>query len=202
MKASIITSVLALATSTVSGQYLNQSAPFQLVVLSGNSTINGSTLTPCHEGAAIEGLCLGGQLSSSPTWLYNLNSSSYASSPANTTIGVPGYLTYELEGGNFNVSEPMTLSYNPTSNVAVPLFSPESYGTLVAFDDSAKMNIQGYLDDRVYPPTADGTSGAYYRWYSCTTYAGYTYTTLAWALGEYAPENPTCQKVDVQRVYV
>lgn len=201
MKASTIAGVVALAASSASAQYLNESAPFQLVILSDNSTINGSTLNPCHEGAAIEGLCLGAQLSSTATGPYNFNSSTYPAT-ANTTIGVPGYLTYVLEGGNFNVSEPLSLSYNPTSNVAVPLFSPESYGTLVAFDDSNKLNIQGYLDDRTYPATVGGTNGAYYRWYVCITNAGYTYTTLAWAMGEYAPENPTCQKVDVQRVFV
>lgn len=38
--------------------------------------------------------------------------------------------------------------------------------------------------------------------YICTTYAGYLYQTLAWTLGNAPPENPTCQKVDVQRLFV
>jgi len=50
------------------------------------------------------------------------------------------------------------------------------------------MNIQGYLDDTVTPPT-DTTSTAYYRWYVCNTnYEGYSYETLSWVVGKYPPE--------------
>jgi hypothetical protein len=84
--------------------------------------------------------------------------------------------------------------------VAIPLFSPSvEYSTPVGFDENGLMNIQNYLDDRVVPPTQ--STKAYYRWYICTTYYGYTYQTLAWVLGQYPPENPSCQKVEVKRVF-
>ena len=50
------------------------------------------------------------------------------------------------------------------------------------------MNIQGFIDDTVTPPS-DTSSKAYYRWYVCTTNnEGYTYETLAWVAGSYPPE--------------
>jgi hypothetical protein len=202
MRTSILTSAasaLLLATATTA-QYTNQSAPFHLIVLSENSTVNGSTLFACHEGAAIEGLCLGSKEIVDTTTVYNFNTTTNEGLVFNATIGEPGYLTYELRGGNFNVSEPVQLSYDPTSNVAVPLFSPSESGTSVAFDEDDLLNIQGYVDDTTNPASIGGPY-AYYRWYVCTTYEGYTYTTLAWALGNGSPENPTCVSVNVTRSY-
>jgi hypothetical protein len=94
----------------------------------------------------------------------------------------------------------MTLSYNPTSNVAIPLFTPSESGTVVAVDPSGKLNIPSSLDDTVYPPVYDPKP--VYRWYACETNAGYQYQTLAWALGATWPENPTCQSVEILRVFV
>jgi hypothetical protein len=150
--------------------------------------------------AAIEGLCIGASLSN-PTAVqtFNLNySSSFTVDPA---IGQVGYLTYELRGGNFNLSSPMQLSYNPFSNVAVPLFMPSESGTEVAFKSDDLMGIPGYLDDTVSPPSANSPT-TYYRWYVCETYAGYLYTTAAWVMGTGEPENPSCVKADLKRVYL
>lgn len=196
----MIAGVLALATSQASAQYLNQSAPFSLVLSSDNATINGSALIACHEGAAIEGLCIGAAVAGARVSSYTFNFSSAAT--PDPTIGVTGLLTYELRGGNFNLSSPMQLSYNPASNVAVPLFMPAEYGQEVAFDPDNKMAIVGYLDDRLAPSPSPYDPKRLYRWYVCTTYAGYVYQTLAWALGEAEPQNPTCEKVDVVRVFV
>lgn len=93
------------------------------------------------------------------------------------------------------------LTYNPASNVAVPEFSPGYGSTEVAFDEDRKMNIQSYIDDRVVPPYEAGMK-AYYRWYVCKTYVGYLYTTSAWVLGDHSPQNPSCVKVEVVRVFV
>jgi len=197
---SIIASILALGTTQITAQFLNASAPFNLIVLSDNSTINGSALTACHEGAAIEGLCLGGILSkptdiSYETYTFNISSSPVDVEPS---IGFSGYLVWELQGVNFNLSSPLTLSFNPTSNIALPLFEPTAYGTSLAFDVNDLLNIQG---SDGYLPTS-GTTVAYYRWYICETDGGYLYTTLAWAVGAGKPENPTCSKVHVKRVFV
>ncbi|OCL02003.1 hypothetical protein AOQ84DRAFT_197696 [Glonium stellatum] len=198
MKASFIASLFAFAAATAVAQYTTQSAPFYLIVLSQNATLNGTALDACHEGAAIEGLCRGGSIapSTASTTLFQFNTSS----SSNTTVDQAGYLSWELRGGNFNLSEPMGLAFNPVSNVAVPLFTPGNEdSTLVSFDKNDLMNIGGYLDDRVVPPTQ--MTQQYYRWYICTTYYGYTYETLAWVLGQYPPENPSCQKVHVKRVF-
>lgn len=91
MIASVIFIVLtfAFATSEVTAQYTNQSAPFNLVLLSANSTINGSLLSACHEGAAIEGLCLGG-LSSESYAQYTFNYSAQAT--PDPVVGITGTL--------------------------------------------------------------------------------------------------------------
>jgi hypothetical protein len=202
MHSSTIINLLAFAVSQVSAQYYaNQSAPFALVVKSHNSTLNGSALYPCHEGAAIEGLCLGGKFgdgSSLSSYTYNLNYSSQAQ--PDPVIGITGLLTWELHGANFNLSSPMQFSYNPGSNVAVPLFEPSESGTFVGFDTDNKMFINQGLDDTVVPPAY--VSKPIYRWAICKTNVGYYYTTLAWIMGPGHAENPTCQKVDIVRVFV
>ena len=33
-------------------------------------------------------------------------------------------------------------------------------------------------------------------------YTGYHYTALTWVMGVHSPQNPTCQKVNVKRVFV
>jgi len=111
MRASLL-AALALA-ATASAQYLNQTAPFNLYLLSSNCTLNGTSLGTCHEGAAEEGICLGGL---SP---FTLNYTD-----TQTTSPTIGYLTYLLEGGNFNLSSPMQLVFSINSNVAVPVLMP------------------------------------------------------------------------------
>lgn len=204
MKFSPLLCVLsALFPATTLAQYLNQTGPFALIILSpNNATLNGTALASCHEGAAIESLCT--TLAPPPatqeystTYVFNYSSSI---TPSDPSLGTPGYVTYLLVGGNFQVFEPLGLSYNPSSNVAVPLFYPSTdIATTMAFNDADLLNIQSYVDDSTSPPTTG--QKAYYRWYVCITNAGYTYQTLAWVQGSAAPQNPTCQKVDVKRVF-
>lgn len=202
MKSTVLASgLLALAASTATAQYTIQSKPFYLELLSDNTTINGNTISPCHEGAAIEGLCVGGPLTST-SQLYTFNSTTSTGLEYNATLGEPGYLTYTLDSSAFNESEPMMLYYNPTTNVALTLFQPvesDEDAIAVAFDVDGKMNIQGYESDTTLPVT-EGIQ-AYYRWWVCETYfEGYTYEALVWVMGVYEPEIPNCVKVDVTRV--
>jgi len=184
-------------------QFTNESAPFSLQVISyDNATLNGSSLYACHEGAAIEGVCEAGKMTMVPTSAstFNFNTSNDQTTPQDPSIGVSGILTYLLEGSNFNLSEPMALTYSPSSNVAHPQFQPVQAGTSVAFDSNNLLNIQDYVDDTVNPPSA-GAVKAYYRWYICTTYtSSYIYSTLNWVQGSAPPQNPSCQKVDIMRV--
>jgi len=183
-------SILAAAAlaASAAAQFLNQTAPFNLFILSSNSTLNGSSLGACHEGAAEEGICLGGL---SP---FQLNYTS-----AQTSTPITGFLTYLLEGGNFNLSSPMQLVFSINSNVAVPLFTP-SGAVPVAFNDEERLVIPSDVDDTTSPPTIGEEE--YERWVVCETYVGYAYTTLAWVFGNGVAQNPTCQSVEVFRVFV
>lgn len=93
LKAFVI-SVLAVVTA-VKAQYTNQSAPFTLSICSPNATYDSAALYSCHEGAAIEGLCVtqGGtaiQEQGAPTGSqYYLNYSTYTGPNL-------GWLTYNL----------------------------------------------------------------------------------------------------------
>jgi len=200
---SVLALVSTLATFVTCQDY-NTSAPFTLKIISyDNSTLNGTSLFACHEGAAIEALCQPGQITTIPTsaQTFNFNTSSSQVAPTDPSIGITGILTFLLQGSNFNESEPLGLYTPLSSNVALPLFQPSS-GIAVAFDSNNLLNVQDYVDDTVSPPTFTDAK-AYYRWYVCTTYySSYTYQTLNWILGEAPPQNPTCQKVDVQRVFV
>lgn len=80
-----------LATSTLAAGLVAaddiQSKGFKLVLSSADSTINGQTISACHSGAAIEGLCLSGKGAGEYSTFYH-----------NTTTGqtspVKGYTTY------------------------------------------------------------------------------------------------------------
>ena len=95
----------------------------------------------------------------------------------------------------------MTLYSDPSTNVALPLFEPGYTNLQIGFDNNDKMYIPSYIDDTVNPPKSVNDKKLY-RWSTCKTYyLGYTYTTLAWTLGEKKPQNPTCEDVTVKRVF-
>lgn len=89
---------------------------------------------------------------------------------------------------------------DPVTNLALPLFEPGlDDATLVAFHpNDEKLNIQGYIDDRVVPAKT-GPTQAYYRWYVCETY----YVGCKWALGiifhAYDERRLTCEKIGIRR---
>jgi len=82
-------------SSQAAAQFLNQSAPFRLVLQSNDASLNGVPLGSCHEGAAIEALCL----NITSTYYFNTSSTEEV---ANATAGAQGYLTYVLQGVGFN----------------------------------------------------------------------------------------------------
>jgi hypothetical protein len=201
--------VLLLLAVAVSAQFYNEtSEPFNLVLTSDNTTINGSTLSACHTGAALESLCLssGGGVSN-PTPIaattFNFNTSTNPFTP-NVTIGTPGILTWTLKTTSFDVPSSVYFNYDPTTDIAIPILTPGSERPqLLAFDQQDELNVQGYIDWTANPPNSTGLMKAYYRWYACQTYyAGYAYHNLAWGLGPRVPENPTCVSVGVKRVFV
>ncbi|KAI5360511.1 hypothetical protein Slin14017_G086860 [Septoria linicola] len=191
---SIIASAAALLsiTSSVSAQ-TTQSKPFTLEIQSSNKTLNGKALTSCHEGAALEGLCIG----NAPSQAYQFNTTD-GQIVTNKDLGKSGVLTYELQGNNFESSQGMGFIYNPSTNVAHAQFG--TYQTAqIGFDKSNKLYVPSYYDDTVSPPK-QGTETALYHWYICNyAYAAYGYETLNFVTGNGKPQNPSCQKVDVVR---
>lgn len=204
MKTTLLAAIAASVTlATAQEPYYNvTSAPFHLVVESAtNSSINCSTLFACHEGAGIEGLCLGNKNLTGAD-VFHFNTSSFQE-PTNSSLGDTGILSWDLETTGATYGSALTLQANPSSNVGMPLFFPgDENAQSLAFDANNRLNIQGYLDDSVSPVNlSSATTTAYYRWYICDTYFGYAYTTLAWTYGSCEPQNPSCQKVDVKRVW-
>ena len=97
---SVVAALLSLFAGSALGQYYNvTSKPFHLVTHSHDEKYDGTYLFACHEGAAIEGLCLGSKnvTDASP---FRFNTSSYEQD-FNKTLGQTGWLTYLLVGGNF-----------------------------------------------------------------------------------------------------
>lgn len=179
MKTTVLAAFGAL-TGIASAQFYNVSSkPFHLVLKSENDTLQGATLFACHEGAAIEGLCLGSKNLTGAD-VFNFNTSSF-SEPTNSSIGDTGILSWTLPTVDLDVPSALTLQSNPSSNVGIPLFYPGDHQyQMVAFDENDLLNIQGYVDDTVSPIDISGGANAYYRWYICNTYWGYNYITLAW----------------------
>ncbi|KAF3006767.1 hypothetical protein E8E13_010089 [Curvularia kusanoi] len=147
--------------------YNETSAPFNLVLTSDNSTINGTTLSACHTGAALESLCLsqGGGVSNPnplPAVQFNFNTSTDPFTP-NATLGTPGILTWTLKTSSFDVPSSVYFFYDPTTDAALPLLKPgQDDSQILAFDDQDRLNVQGYVDYTANPPNSTSVK-AYYR---------------------------------------
>ncbi|KAI0124047.1 hypothetical protein BJ170DRAFT_637991 [Xylariales sp. AK1849] len=191
----------ALGLAAAQNTYLNQSAPFNLVLSSTtNETLNGLKLGACHSGAGIESLCLydGTDLSFS-SFYFN------TSGPADPTTEQQGLLNWYLVGGNFVENEAVSFEYNTASNLAFPLLYPSADDAQpLAFTEDL-LAVPAYVDDSYGSPGPYRSSPTFWnnRWAICRTYyAGYTYTALQWVLGSSTPQNPSCDYVTVKRVYI
>ncbi|KAJ3495150.1 hypothetical protein NLG97_g3597 [Lecanicillium saksenae] len=179
-----------------------QSKPFKLVLdSSANGSLNGKTISSCHSGAAIEGLCIG-EDKDSEYQTYYLNTTQGATSPVEG-YEPSGKLVWNMPYSGGVESEAMQFFYDPSTNVAHPLFEPSYTSTYVSFDEKdGEMAIFSYVDDTKNPPVS-GAFKARKQWYACTTYfTGYTYHTLDWVVGNGEPQNPSCVKTEVKRVFL
>lgn len=206
----IATSIITLSlAAAINAQFYNEtSKPFQLVLISDDTTVNGTTLSACHTGAALESLCLSsGNSVSNPNSIapatFNFNTSTDPFTP-DAKLGTPGILTWTLETSSGSIPSSVHFDYDPTTDITVPILFPGSESPqLLAFDDQARLNVQGSIDWTANPPNATATVVGFYKWYACQTYfSGYMYNNLAWGLGAGKPENPTCVSVGVTRVFV
>ncbi|KAF2640857.1 hypothetical protein P280DRAFT_507439 [Massarina eburnea CBS 473.64] len=185
------------------------SKPFRLFIKSSNSTINGTALGACHQGAAIEGACITSDRITDPPRSYTtFYHSEWANEPAND---LPGILFYNLTLGgsqpNSTRQVPSAMQFESiaTSDIAWPNFSPKNItNTYVYFaKDCEEMYIPLNLDDTVSPPAYLEKTKKVQNWYVCLTRWSYLYTTLNWKFGVTGkPQNPSCQKVSVYRVFI
>ncbi|KAF9701681.1 hypothetical protein EKO04_000296 [Ascochyta lentis] len=194
------------AVTAAQGYYDVQSTGFRLIIKSSNSTLNGTALGACHQGAAIEGLCPTGETVQDPpssytTFYHNVSS---ANDQKPNAADVDGILSWILRaGGNLTVPSAMSMNPTPNSNVVNPTFYPGvSESTVIAFDTDGCTYISTWLDDTVSPPSYYDPPRKVKNWYVCLTRWSYLYQTLSWKVGVTGqPQNPSCQKVDVVRVF-
>lgn len=208
------TLALPLAAATIaaaqsSEPYYNiTSAPFHLLITSANGSID-TTSGACHTGAALESLCLSDSNTTSKPdpiqgAVFYFNTSIYSQEPA-PGLGTPGILTWFLPAGNLGlVPSSVFFSYDPTTDIALPILIPGSdQPQSLAFDEDNRLAVQGYIDYTANPPNGSAGVKDYYRWFACRTYyAGYQYEILAWGLGPGKPENPSCIAVNVTRAFI
>ncbi|CAG8956724.1 hypothetical protein HYFRA_00012268 [Hymenoscyphus fraxineus] len=197
MLKSIFAGLLAFAASQVAAQeepaapyYDIQSPPFYLTLKSSNASLDGMYLTPCHEGAAIESLCLSGPITTNYTYAHFFyNTSSSEESPTS------GLLTWILPAVDLNVPSSLRFDNNNASNVVMPLFYPgDKDAALVYFTAENELRTNWNQDNTLALPI-----DSQQHWFICTTRFGYLYQTLNWVLGTESPQNPTCQSVTVYR---
>jgi hypothetical protein len=194
-----------IAAATAQSFYNITSKPFQLLLTSEDGKIN-NTVSACHTGAGIESFCLLNSTQTSKEYsTFNFNSSIYAQAPSNNpSLGVPGILTWFLPVSNYGpVPSSAYFNYDPSTNIAVPILQTGSSNPQpLAFNDRDELIFQSYIDWTADPPKEVEPYGLK-RWYACTTlFLGYEYNNLAWGLGAGKPDDPTCVKVDVKRVWV
>lgn len=190
--------LLALMATAVAGQE-NQTGPWLLHIKGGGLDGYGAA---CHAGAAIEGLCYSpGQAGTSTSFQFYFNYTGYNQFQSDEV----GYLLWKLPV-NINDTDvllpsSMSLSYQPNSNVAAPMFGTSSYGgTSVGFDVNKNLFVYSSIDDATFTPgTPPNTTvgQAYYQWFVCWEYLiGYYYQAVGWAQ-TLPPRNPTCVAVEI-----
>ncbi|KAH6642660.1 hypothetical protein C7974DRAFT_328184 [Boeremia exigua] len=194
------------AFTAVQGYYDISSPDFRLILRSSNSTLNGTALGACHQGAATEGLCPTRETVQNPpssytTFYHNVSSDDNATAGAANTKGILNWILQAADGANY--SSAMGLSLSDTSNVANPIFFPGMIAhSPIAFEEDGCTYIEAVQDDTVSPPVYFKPIRKVKNWYVCYTRWSYLYYTLAWKVGLTGqPQNPSCQKVDVIRVF-
>jgi hypothetical protein len=90
----------SLALGSIASAKDVQSKPFNLIIQSGSKELNGRAFATCHEGAAIESICL---LKDSKT-AFHLNTTQGAQPGPG---GLAGVLTWELPSRTFFLASSM-----------------------------------------------------------------------------------------------
>jgi hypothetical protein len=213
MRKSLV-AILGCVALTLAQEFAFRSPPFNLIYLSYDPNVNGTLISTCHEGAAIDGMCgtdSRGLPSLVERQVFTHNTSyEFKGKPDPDSPGALSW-TWTL-GSNKTVESIMAFQYMPSSNVAHLNFMPRSpiSVTAVSFDPCDNMYIQRVVDDTVVPPPpASGDQSISrlpikdYHWYICQNVGRYGYMSLSWKVGAVGrPQNPTCKKVMVKRIFV
>ncbi|KAI0460462.1 hypothetical protein F5B21DRAFT_10000 [Xylaria acuta] len=207
MKFQLSAALIGLAATVVSAQD-TQSGPFNLHIkgTNSNSELDGFG-SSCHTGAGISGLCYNaGAVDDSTYYQYFFNYTGF-NQVGDDQVGILVWnQPYTDQDGNpASESESMGLVYQPTSNVAAPMFGFSQVNFLIGFDSEGGLFGYNYVDDSKFTPgqgPTDYTPKAYYQWAVCWQYfTGYYYQSVAWVqVG--APRNPTCEPVEITKVDV
>ena len=196
----------------------NRSDPFNLIFISDDQELNGTGISTCHEGAAIDGLCISGNRtlpSLVQREVFTHNTSSDSTSDTDADAAGPLLWTWTI-GANQTIESALSFRFTLSSNVAHPWFFPAGGSQIpgaVSFDACNQMYMLRQVDDTVVPPSQNKPNqGAPkwppkkdYHWYCCHNFADstYKYWTLSWKIGAIGrPQNPTCIKVQVKRVFI
>lgn len=202
MKSSLLTLFSTLSTLALAQVY-NESAPFKLILQSSNATLDGAALGAIHDGAAIETLTPGSANATGAGSTFTLVVDNYDGSVKpgfDPAVEISGFIKYNLViSGNQTVPSGLHLNAWPATDTGFLQFEPGLTGSMyIAFDKKGKMTyISNGANDRVSPPVYQQLK--LYQWYICYTQTGYARYTLVWAFGDDAPQNPSCQKVQVLR---
>ncbi|KAI6083916.1 hypothetical protein F4821DRAFT_243933 [Hypoxylon rubiginosum] len=206
MVRSIFTLAAAFGLALAQSNYPNQSAPFNLVLSSENSTLDGLQLGACHSGAAVESLCVFANITTPQFLTFYFNGS--AEAPTNPGYLPAGLLTWTFTGGipEFTQNTAMTFMYNTASNLAFPLIWPsDANSQAISFTDDGLLAVAANINDTLDPPEPFDNYVTYItdRWAICKTYwQAYDYTALQFVLGDQKPQNPSCEYVKVKRVFL
>lgn len=202
MRISILLTVLAVATLHASALYMDQTDPFNLVILSQNQTINGTKLVVCHEGPKDEALCLGGRAVSG-NFPFKLN---YTSSiPIDPVIGKVGFINYVWKNVEMAFSQSMSF-FQTTGNLFMPMFRDQHFNE-VAIQHDGKLVVTGQEIQKSDDPITDAVRTVYSWWWACMNkdpheiWGWWYYHTLSFEGDDGVPINPTCQKVEVIAVF-
>ncbi|KAH9219286.1 hypothetical protein DL95DRAFT_486564 [Leptodontidium sp. 2 PMI_412] len=203
----------ALAAAGPEQEFPNESAPFNLVLLSANTILNGTRLYACHQVILQTSLCTVSCHKMPPAYprpehgtVFYLNYTEVEQEPHSRyrpitpDLGVEGILTRHYFAYHSDY-KPSSMRF--VDSTGMSLFNWGQDGAaLIGFDKEEKLCRWGWnRDDPAVPPLP------FYQWYVCITRSFNTWETLVWLSGE-LPENggelrnPTCQKVDVKRVFI
>lgn len=167
------------------------------------------TLGACHEGAAIEGLCLSesrfDDIGPSRYPFYHIVSNSQ--NPAANAFDIPGTMIWILQTTEWAVPSAMHFFSQSDTNQQNMIFTPSVESTsYVSFDKAGRMYRQKDSNgDWIAPDTRNSSESStrHESWYICLTHYNYAITSLVWVDGDAPiPQDSTCQSVGVQRLWV